>query len=258
MNRMLTCDLHIHTKYSCDSDVRLEDYCRAAVANGVDVLCFTDHVDCNPHDDGYEYYDAEKYFEDFRKTKAQYGDRLTVLSGIEFADPHLYQDALAEYSALPYDFILGTVHFWYRNLYPGEMMALGVTSEENYGYYWDTVLAAVKAGGFDSFGHMDFPKRFYKDLYFDPVTIEKICGELVRKNISLEINTSSLRKNLTVTMPDKELLSIYKDCGGRYVTLGSDAHRVGELASGFLYAKELVRYFGFEEVVYRGRVMSAV
>ena len=47
----------------------------------------------------------------------------------------------------------------------------------------------------------------------------------------IEINPSSLRKGYNETMPGKELLEIYKACGGRYVTIGSDAHEVKDLGA---------------------------
>lgn len=40
----------------------------------------------------------------------------------------------------------------------------------------------------------------------------------------IEINTSSLRKGHEQTMPGRELLEIYKSSGGKYATIGSDAH----------------------------------
>ena len=61
----------------------------------------------------------------------------------------------------------------------------------------------------------------------------------------IEINTSSLRKGHEQTMPGKELLEIYKNNGGRYVTIGSDAH--------YMEAKELLKEVGLQEVIYRQR-----
>ena len=44
------------------------------------------------------------------------------------------------------------------------------------------------------------------------------------KILEMQRNTSSLRKGHVQTMPGKELLEIYKANGGKYVTIGSDAH----------------------------------
>ena len=48
--------------------------------------------------------------------------------------------------------------------------------------------------------------------------------QLLEKDMVIEINTSSLRKGHSETMPGKELVEIYKECGGMYVTVGPDAH----------------------------------
>ena len=252
------CDMHVHTRYSCDSTVSMETYCRAAIEKGVGILCFTDHLDLNPVDECYGHYNAEKQFGEFLKVKEKYGDRLTLLCGIEFGDPHIYQDILAEYSKLNYDFILGPVHFWYENLYPARMIEIGITADMCYEYYWNEVRLAIEAGGFDCLGHMDFPKRYYLELEFDPDKIAGILKEMIRKNISLEINTSSLRYGLTGTLPDKELLAVYKECGGEIITIGSDAHKLEYLAAGREHARGLIGYFGFTEVYYKNRTPHPV
>ena len=250
------CDLHIHTKFSCDSTAELESYCLRALQEGVGIICFTDHVDNNPYDDGFGFYKTKSFFDEFYRVKEKYGKKLTVLCGIEFGEPHMYSDILSEYSALDYDFILATVHFWYENMYPSHMVDKGISVEKCYEYYWDEVLKTVQAGGFDCLGHLDFPKRYYKQLAFDSNKLSVIFREMVSNNISLEINTSNLRMGMTKTMPDKELLSIYSDCGGKYVTIGSDAHRAEDLAANNAYAQELIDYFNFNEIYYSKRIIS--
>jgi histidinol-phosphatase (PHP family) len=185
--------------------------------------------------------------------KEQYRGRLTLLCGIEFAEPHLYQSKLAEFSKLPYDFILGSVHFWYRDMFPSLMIREGVPAEVCYAHYWDKVLAAAQAGGFDSLAHIDLPKRYYRQLIINEEKLHEICNALVRNHICMEINTSSLRKNLDEPMPGGDILSIYKACGGKYITVGSDAHRSEDLAAGNAQARALIDYFGFEEVIFLQR-----
>jgi len=247
---MTVCDLHVHTKHSCDSRAELEAYCARAVDAGVRALCFTDHVDNNPNDDGLGFYNPDAFFSDFLHVKEKYRERLTLLCGIEFAEPHLYRNELAALSKLPYDFILGSVHFWYRDMFVSNMVKAGVPAEACYAYYWNAVLATVKAGGFDSLAHIDFPKRYYKRLIINPDKLYEICNAMVQNQICMEINTSSLRKDLAEPMPGRDILSIYKSCGGKYVTIGSDAHHPDDLAAGNAQAKELIDYFGFEEVIF--------
>jgi len=250
----LLCDMHIHTVHSADSVLSLEDYCEKAVRRGAHAICFTDHVDLNPNDPGYGKYDVDAFFSEFLHAKEKYRDRLTVLGGIEFGEPHIYKEEFARYSALDFDFVMGVIHFWYKDMFTSAMVRTGVPAEECYDIYWKEVLAAVTAGGFDCLGHMDFPKRYYKKVLYDPDMIAEICTVMARNNISLEINTSSLRRGVPEAMPDKDLLPIYKSCGGKYLALGSDSHKLDDLLAGIPYAKELVAYYGFEEVIYEKRI----
>ena len=244
------CDMHTHTKHSCDSQAELEAYCARAVEAGVRALCFTDHVDCNPNDDGKGYYNPEAFFGDFLHVKEKYRGRLTLLCGIEFAEPHLYRAELSRLSALPYDFILGSIHFWYRDMFPSRLVKAGISAELCYERYWDAVLAAVQAGGFDCLAHIDFPKRYYNQLIIDPDKLHEICNTMAQNHICMEINTSTLRKNMAEPMPGRDILAIYRSCGGRYITVGSDAHHPDDLAAGNSHARELIDYFGFEEVIF--------
>ena len=247
---MTICDMHVHTKYSDDSQAELEACCVRAIEMGVRVLCFTDHVDNNPNDDGTGFYNPEAFFRDFQRVKEKYQDRLTLLCGMEFAEPHQYPDELARFSALPHDFILGSVHFWYQDMFPSQLVKTGVPVELCYAHYWDAVLAAVRAGGFDSLAHIDFPKRYYKRLIVDEEKLHEICRAMIQNHICMEINTSSLRKDMPEPMPGRDILAIYRSCGGRYVTVGSDAHHPDDLAAGNAQARELIDYFGLEEVIF--------
>ena len=58
----MTADLHIHTAFSCDSDADMEQYILRAIDKKMHMICFTDHVDLNPYDYGYLYYNGEEYY----------------------------------------------------------------------------------------------------------------------------------------------------------------------------------------------------
>jgi len=252
----LICDMHVHSKYSCDSDIELEAYCLGAIQKGIHAICFTEHIDYNVNDYGYGYYNSQEFFNTFSYLKEKYKSTLTILCGIEFAEPHLYQDKFLEYSKLPYDYILGSIHFWYKDMFPTRMIKAEVSAKVCYEYYWNEVLAAVNIGGFDALAHIDFPKRYYNQLIINTDKLHEICNKMVQNNICLEINTSSLRKNVIESMPDKEILSMYKSCGGKYITIGSDAHNVDELSADNVYAKNLIDYFDFIKVIFTQRKMQ--
>ncbi|MCK5128279.1 MAG: histidinol-phosphatase HisJ family protein [Clostridiales bacterium] len=233
-------DLHIHTHHSCDSKTSLDSYCKKAVELGLEYICFTDHIDFNKADYGYGYYDASLFFKEFNPLKEKYVDNLTLLCGVEFSEPHVYPKEFEMYQKMPYDFILGSIHFWVDDLFPTKMKKSNISAKTAFNRYWQEVYAAVSFGGFDSLAHFDFPKRYYGELLYSEKSIISVCKKMIRNNIAMEINTSTLRQGLDCSMPDKALLDIYKQAGGRYVTFGSDAHSVQELGAGYQHARSLI------------------
>ena len=245
-------DYHIHTEFSCDSEAKMEQYVKQALEREIRILCFTDHVDLNPDDYGYNYYNPVQYFEVFRKVKEKYGEQLAICSGIEFGEPHLYADALKRLSEYPYDFIIGSIH-WIGNMFPCQKVREQYSAKDFYTLYWKEVRNTVKQGGFDALGHIDFPKRYYGEIYYVESELREIFKRLLDKDRIIEINTSSLRKGHSETMPGKDLLQIYADCGGRYVTIGSDAHVEQDVGADYETAKMLAEGLGLRQVVYRER-----
>lgn len=242
-------DIHVHTEISVDSEAKMEIYLEMANKNNVGVICFTDHVDNNPKDYGYQYYDPQKYFKKLEHTYQNYSGNCKILSGIEFSEPHLYGKQLKELQRYSYDYIIGSIH-WIGNMFPCKEVREKYTAEAFYELYWQEVLHMVQAGGFDCVGHLDFPKRYYGNVVYEKDLVKQIFCIMVEKGIALEINTSSIRKGLTATMPDIDLLELYIECGGRYVTTGSDAHREEDLAADLRMAEDWIVKVGLRKVYF--------
>lgn len=245
-------DFHIHTEFSCDSEADMEQYIKQAMNQKMHMICFTEHVDFNRDDYGYNYYMPDRFFEKYNQMKEKYNDLIKLYAGIEFGEPHLYADKLRQLSTYPYDYIIGSIH-WIGNMFPCQKVREQYSAKEFYTLYWEEVLNTVKQGGFDSLGHIDFPKRYYGEIYYSEAKMKDIFKRLLDKNMVIEINTSSLRKRYSETMPGKELLEIYKDCGGAYITVGSDAHEIKDIGADHEIAKELIKDFAFQEVIYEQR-----
>lgn len=64
----------------------------------------------------------------------------------------------------------------------------------------------------------------------------------------IEINTSGLRVDLRQTLPHRDILRLYRECGGTYITIGSDAHKAEEVGEGILQAVEEIRSLGYENI----------
>lgn len=84
--------------------------------------------------------------------------------------------------------------------------------------------------------------------------MHKIYGQyLLDKDLVIEINTFSLRKEHEQTMPGKKSLDIYKANGGKYVTIGTNAHVVEDIGADYVTEKRLLEEMGLQEVVYKQR-----
>jgi histidinol-phosphatase (PHP family) len=243
-------DMHVHTEFSCDSKAKMEKYIEVAMQKNVDGICFTDHVDYNIEDFGFGFYNKYKYFEAINQYKTN--AKCMLLSGIEFSEPHLYKREFEELSQIPYDFIIGSIH-WIGNLFPCKEVRERYSAKEFYSMYWDEVLKTVEYGGFQCLGHIDFPKRYYGEIVYEESQMKKIFDTMLNNNIVLEVNTSSIRKGVLESMPGLELLQIYKECGGKYVTIGSDAHIEDDLAADFGQVEELIGQVGLEKVYFKDK-----
>ena len=249
-------DTHIHSTFSSDGKSTIPEHCESAISKGFTHICITDHLEFNPLDGGYGFLtDHGKYFDAIERARDTYGGRLTLLSGCEVGGgPHNFPREYEECLARPYDFVLCSVHDWYQGLFASDMATdpMPIPLEESYDVYWDEVYKTVTYGGFDSLAHIDFPKRYYGSVIYDWDKLAQIFEVMTKNDIALEINTSSLRKGrANEAMPGKELLTFYKKCGGRMLTVGSDAHVSSDIGAGFPEIEPLTK--GFDLLRYRGR-----
>lgn len=240
---MILCDSHIHSHLSIDSSASVEDMCRGALDKSIPCIAFTEHHDLNPKDEGYNYFDPERFSREITEAKNMFADRLTILKGVEFGEPHQYPEALATFQHQEYDVIIGSIH-WAGDFFAGSQEVLShYTPEDFYERYYQEMLEAVQFGGFDILAHFDFPKRYLKTNVTDLPVIDEVLKTLIASEIALEINTSSLRKGLTETLPDRAILQRYAELGGTTITLGSDAHSPENIGAGFEYAFQVLKGF---------------
>jgi len=238
-------DSHVHSSYSEDCKCDVKDICNTAIQNEIKVLTLTDHVDFNPIDPGFRYFKLEKYLNEVAKLKKKHKDKIKLLTGVEFSEPHQYQDKLKEYNDNDLDLIIGAIH-WIGDYFVGDEKLLDKYSkDEIFLRYYNLVYETVKNGQIDVLAHLDFPKRYLNYDYKNFHLIPQILRMMIDRNIVLEINTSTLRKGFDEPMPSKWILSKYKKMGGKKVTVGSDAHRLNELNTNFNKAYSLIEEFNF-------------
>lgn len=247
-------DFHTHTAASFDCDAPLFAMADAALAAGLSGIAVTDHADLPPYTTAEEVWQTvTASWQAANEAAATYADRLQILRGVELGEP-LFDTALARetFAAHPYDFVLGSVH--------------AVRGEEDF-YYWDfskrdiafelsryfdEVLETVHFGGFHALAHLTYPLRYMppelRPVDFAPwkTTLDAIFDTLVKNHIALEVNTAGLRNGFGATQPDEQLLRQYAACGGRLVTVGSDAHRAEDVGADVAATAATLRQMGFQ------------
>lgn len=229
MTKVLRCDLHTHTNYSFDSKVTMDRYALKAIELGVDIVCFTDHIDCNRHYNTFDGFQFDARKEEFLRVKGQFKGQVELLLGFEIGEPHLHPEIMQKVYACKPDVIIGSIH------HPADYERQGkrYNRREYEQLYNRYVRQMVQKGGFDVLGHVDMPKKYHDDYVEN---FEYICETLrlcVEKGIIPEINTSSLRSGSVDTMPSLKAIEYYAQCGGKYVTINSDSHNAAYLGYGY-------------------------
>jgi len=242
-------DTHVHSKFSIDGQSTVEEMVLSAIEKSVAVLCFTEHVDYDPADHGYGFFDYESYSTEIERVRDAYSDKIEILKGIEFSEPHLHERELELCNSRDFDFILGSVHFVVNEATAEGRCPPVDELDAIYERHYLETLAACRRGGFDALAHIDVPARFLDGRREPAALIDEIMKTMIAKDIALEMNTWCLRKGQAEGSPTAAIMKAYAACGGSFVTMGSDAHCARDIAACMSEA----RTKGFKRCFYRGR-----
>ncbi len=248
-------DSHTHSRNSFDGNDSVIMMCEKAFNLGLYSITITDHCECH-----------DNYIKNFRdsicssiketsRARATYYSNdsgLRVYTGIELGQPTQDQEAAKDALSLAeYDFVLGSLH----NLRGEEDFYFLRYNEENVpgllNRYFDELLELAEEGDFDSLAHLTYPLRYVYGAGIDPhiknysEKIDAVLLAVIKNHHALEINTSGLRQKIRKTLPNGHILRRYRELGGKFVTLGSDAHRWADIGSGIETGLELLQECGF-------------
>ena len=140
----------------------------------------------------------------------------------------------------PFDFVIGSSHVvhgidpYYPHYYDGR------SEDEAYLEYFESILENLHTNvDFDVYGHLDYVVRYggYENKVIDYEEfrdiLDAILAELIKKDKGIEINTSGIRYGLPNPHPNIDIIRRFKELGGKIITIGSDAHKVEDLAKDF-------------------------
>lgn len=245
-------DQHVHSMFSFDGKEELVSTARKAREKGLAGITFTEHFDVDPLDVSFDYLPYDVYHRTIEKMREELGEGIFLGRGLEIGEPHLaaYRKDLAKALApMQLDFIIGSVH----NIGSVKLSKYlsGREKDAFYTAYFKEVTEMAKCADIDVVGHLDLAKRYGHPVFgtydfgWHQGEIAELLQVVVDRGIGIEINTSGFRNSVGIPYPSLEVLKLYRSLGGKYITLGSDAHESKYLAADFQQAIALLKQAGF-------------
>ena len=249
-------DFHVHTDNSNDAHASLMVIGEKAVDKGIRALAVTDHAECHRYrKDSFDLAIRNSYFEAM-KAKTAFCGQLALMAGVELGQPLHDLDAANDALACnPWDFVIGSLHlvkgstdFWKVDYTTADVPALLIQ-------YFNEIYEMVCWGKFDSLGHLTYPLRYIVgrekiqvnlDDYSEQ--IHAILSRLAQDEKALELNTQGYRTEYGKPTPDFEVFKLFKQLGGKYVTIGSDCHYAADVGANIQDGLQLLSRAGFDSV----------
>lgn len=230
--------------------------CLGAIANGITLLGFTEHFDLLAVDPCFNYLDLDGWWKELQRCRSLFSGQLKLLAGIELGEPHRYPDQIRRVLAdHPWDYALGSLH-WVGDELIFDREYFRRQPDQAYRDYFTELGQMAADAEFDILAHMDVVKRLGFDVYgpyhaarYEP-EIRTILHTLAGRGLALEINTGQLRRPMGECSPASPVLDWFRQEGGQWVTLGSDAHQPDHIGFQLEAAAEAARAAGFDRVAW--------
>lgn len=250
---MLYSDHHVHTKFSPDSQADVVEYILKAKELGLEYIVFTDHMEFGVKSPKFQrYIDYDYYIRYMKELEEEY--EIPIKIGVEIGYERNYKEEIEEFLN-KYDFhiIIASIHydvggesFYSGNFYKNR------SKYEAYLAYFELVLDMVENfNNYHVVGHLDYIPRYspYEDKHYNYDDYREILDLILKAIIGnkrgLEVNTSGLRTDLKVSFPREEVLNRYRELGGKYLSVGSDAHFNKDFMAHVDEAAERLSQMGF-------------
>ena len=242
-------DYHLHTHNSDDSEVKMYEYVEKALDMGFNELCFTDHKDYDVND--LNGIDSNKYLTEYNQVLNKYSKKINIKLGAEFGMQIFNIDKFENlFTSLPLDFVILSFHtvdrktLWNRDFFEGRTQ-----KEYNERYYQEIIDVTKIYKNYSVLGHLDLIRRYDTSYYsFDKVKdfIAEILEQIIKDGKGLEVNTSCFRYKIPDLTPSVDILKLYKDLGGKILTLGSDSHSVAHFGAKISDVQKQLKELGFK------------
>ena len=218
-------NLHTHT-FRCGHAVGTEEeYVRTAIAEGMEVLGFSDHSP-HPFRNGYESRVRMKLdqLEDYVNTvltlRKKYAGQIRIPLGLELEYfPGMYPELMEILKDYPFDYLLLAQHFL-EDMRGRQFMGVMNGDDELLDAYCRRTMDAMNLGVFTYFAHPDYINYSGDPAYYRK-TIRQLCREANSCAIPLEINLLGVREGRHYPNPAFWEIAAEEGCTA---VLGWDAH----------------------------------
>lgn len=250
-------DTHVHTAFSTDSRMTIEQLEDKIESEGIGAI-ITEHIDLDYPDKDKFKFNPEEYFNSYlnhRSSKLLLGVEL----GLGDANNEENKRIVRNY---PFDYVIGSIHIvdgmdlYYEDFYSA------TEKHKAYARYLEAMARAVEGGDyFDCLGHIDYICRYARyhdrELHYEdfPDLLDQVMLAVINSGKVMELNT----RRLGDTRTTENLIKIYKryyELGGRYATLGSDAHTKDAVGYGFKEGIGILEESKLKPVFFRRRRME--
>jgi histidinol-phosphatase (PHP family) len=171
-------------------------------------------------------------------------------------EPHIFaREAAVVLSTGEFDFVLGSVHYAVGMRHTWVPSYFEQSLDRAFEAYFHQVVGLAAEGDFDVLGHLDLVKRDARDFglpYNGPERyadlIRTALRSVIQRGKGIELNTSPLRRGQPDMCPSPQILRWYRELGGEILTLGSDAHKPGDVGASLGAALDIARSAGFKRL----------
>lgn len=242
-------DQHMHTHFSPDSSEKFERY----LVQSDKTVITTEHLDFfSPQQQSKDTIpDYDGYIREINRLNAQYGNR--ILKGIEVGFTHPDRDKIREFlKGKDYDLILLSIH------HNGKHNFMNLSNEdiplkENMDEYYTLMLQGVQElPNANVLAHFDYGLRGYEVSVEELKMVEdkliKVFQAAIQKDLAFELNTKSMYHHGNAHLYEYAI-DLYRSVGGKWFTVGSDAHKAEDYEFHFTEAFDMLKRHGVEELV---------
>ncbi len=250
-------DTHLHTNFSCDAKMTYNEAIDCASKKNMGII-ITEHFDLDYPENPLSFvFDFDEYFKTLQPLRSD-----KILIGIELGLQIPSNKSIAGHiKDKPFDEVIASIHVVDGFDIYNPSFTKDKDKKIAYKQYLEVVLEnVIYFDDFDTLGHIDYICRYaayqdpeiyvqdFYDLWSD------ICKVIIQKQKALEINTRRFDNDVAL-IALKDLYKRYQELGGRYVTIGSDAHRQEAIGSFFYKAWDFAQSINLQPVYFKKRKM---